>query len=42
VFFNEIGLNMLDILPQNQKMNAESFAEQITPSLVSIYSPNGK
>jgi hypothetical protein len=30
VFFNVTELNMIDILPQNQKMDAEYFAEHRT------------
>jgi hypothetical protein len=37
VFFNGIGLHVLDVLPHNQQMDAEDFAEQILPSLASIF-----
>jgi hypothetical protein len=36
VFFNGDGLHLIDILPGNQKMNAEYFAEIILASLVSV------
>jgi hypothetical protein len=39
VFFNGTGLHMIDILPKNQKMDAEYFAEHIILSLVSIWHP---
>jgi hypothetical protein len=42
VFFNGTGLHMIDILPQNQKMDAEYFSEYIIPSLVSICYPTGR
>jgi hypothetical protein len=42
VFFNGTGLPLIDILPQNQKMDAEYFAEHIMPSLVSICYPTGR
>jgi transposase len=42
VFFNGDGLHLIDILPQNQKMNAEYFAEVILPSLVSVCYPDGR
>jgi hypothetical protein len=41
-FFNETGLHMIDILPQNQKMDAEYFSEYIITSLVSICYPTGR
>jgi histone-lysine N-methyltransferase SETMAR len=41
VFFNETGLH-IDILPRNQKMDAEYFSEYIIPSLVSIYCPTAR
>jgi hypothetical protein len=42
VFFNGSGLNLIDILPQNRKMNGQYFAENIVPSLVSVCSPDGR
>jgi hypothetical protein len=42
VFFNGTWLHMIDILPQNQKMDAEYFTEHIMPSLVSICYPTGR
>jgi hypothetical protein len=39
VFFNRTGLHMIDILPQNQKIDAEYFSEDIIPLLVSICCP---
>jgi hypothetical protein len=42
VFFNGAGLHMIDILPQNQKMDAEYFPEDIIASLVSICYPTGR
>jgi hypothetical protein len=42
VFFNGDGLHLIDILPQNQKMNAEYFAEIILPSLVSVCYSDGR
>jgi hypothetical protein len=36
VFFKADGLHLIDILPQNRKMNAERFAENIEPSLISV------
>ena len=42
VFFNGDGLHLIDILPQNQKINAEYFAESIVPSLVSVCYPDGR
>jgi hypothetical protein len=42
VFFNGDGLHLIDILHQNQKMNAEYFAENIVPSLVSVCYPDGR
>jgi hypothetical protein len=40
-FWKSDGLHLIDILPQNQKINAECFAEIIVPSLVSICYPDG-
>jgi hypothetical protein len=42
VFFNGDGLHLINILPQNRKMNAEHCAENIVPSLVSICYADGK
>jgi hypothetical protein len=42
VFFNGDGLHLINIFPQNQKMNAGSFAEIILPSLVSVCYPDGR
>jgi histone-lysine N-methyltransferase SETMAR len=42
VFFTGTGLHMIDILPQNQKTDAEYFSEYIIPSLVSICYPTGR
>jgi hypothetical protein len=42
VFFNGDGLHLIDILPQNQKISAEHFAENIVPSLVSVCHPGGR
>jgi hypothetical protein len=42
VFFKGTGLHMIDILPQNQKVDTEYFAEHILRSLVSICYPMGK
>jgi histone-lysine N-methyltransferase SETMAR len=42
MFFNGTGLHMCDILPHNEKMNAEYFAEHIMPSFVSICYPTGR
>jgi hypothetical protein len=42
MFVNRTGLYMFDILPQDRKMGAEYFAEQITPSLASICYSNGR
>jgi hypothetical protein len=42
VFFNGTGLHMFDILPQNQKTDAEHFAQHIVLSLVSICYPIGR
>jgi hypothetical protein len=39
VFFNGTGLRMIDILPQNQKIDAQYFSEYVIPSLVSICYP---
>jgi hypothetical protein len=40
VFFNGDGLHLINILPQNQKTNAEYFAEIILPSFVSVCYPD--
>jgi hypothetical protein len=42
VFFNRDGLHLIDILPQNRKMNAGYFAENIVRSLVSVFYPDGR
>jgi hypothetical protein len=42
VLLNGIGMHMIDILPQNQKMNAEYFATNIVTSLASVCHLNGK
>jgi histone-lysine N-methyltransferase SETMAR len=42
MFFNGTRLHMIDILPQNQKMDAGYFSEYIIPSLVSICYPTGR
>jgi hypothetical protein len=39
-FFNGDGLHLIDILPQNRKNNAEYFAENLVPSLVSVCHPD--
>jgi hypothetical protein len=38
-FFNVTRLHMIEILPQNQEMDAEYFSEHMIPSLVSICYP---
>jgi hypothetical protein len=42
VFFNGNGLHLINILPQNQKMNAEYFLEIILPFLISVCYPDGR
>jgi hypothetical protein len=43
MFFNRDSMHMIKILPQNERMSAESFAEIIlSPSLISMCYPNGR
>jgi hypothetical protein len=42
VSFNGTGLHMIDILPQNQKMDAEYFSEYMMRSGISICYPTGR
>jgi hypothetical protein len=41
-FLNGDGLRLIDILPQNRKINAEDFVKNIVPSLVSVCHADGR